>query len=60
MLSICLCVFQIIETIDTARYQAKRHEYEKRRYEIIHLQQMITEENRRKDKRILEPLQGAE
>ena len=60
MLAICLHIPQIIETIDTARNKTERGKHHKRRPEEFRLQQIVAEEDRRKDKKVLQPLQRTE
>ena len=60
MLTVCLNIPQIIETVYTTGNKTERDKHNQRGPEIVRLQQVITEENRRKDKGVLEPLQGPE
>jgi hypothetical protein len=60
MLTICLDIPQVVETVNRTRNQAKRCEHHQRGPKIIRLQQIVAEENRRKHKHIFEPLQGSE
>lgn len=59
MKTISLNILQVVEAIDAARDKTKRGEDDECRHQIIQLQQVIAEENRRKDKSVLEPLQRA-
>ena len=60
MKTICLHIPQIIETVDTTRNKTERGEHHKCGPEEIWLQQVVAEENRRKDENILKPLQRTE
>ena len=60
MQSICLNILQIIETVDGAGYETKRGENNQRWPQQIPLQQIVAEEDGRKDEHVLEPLQWAE
>ena len=59
MQTVSLDILQVVEAIDATRYQTERGKDDKCRHQIIHLQQVIAEENRRKDKSVLKPLQWA-
>ena len=57
MLTISLNILQIIETVNGAGYETERGEDNKRWPQQIPLQQIIAEEDGRKDEHVLEPLQ---
>ena len=59
MQTVCLNILQIIETVDGAGYETERCEDDKRWPQQIPLQQIVAEEDRRKDEHVLEPLQWA-
>lgn len=60
MLSVCLDISQVVEAVDAAGDETKRHKYDSRRHEVFRLQQIVAEENRRKDEGIFKPLQRTE
>ena len=60
MQTVCLNILQIIETVDGAGYEAERCEDNERWPQKIPLQQIVAEEDRRKDEHVLEPLQWAQ
>ena len=60
MLTISLDIPQIIEAIDGARNQTERCKHYERGPKVIWLQQIIAEEDRRKDEYVFEPLQRPE
>ncbi len=60
MQSICLNVSEIIEAIDGARNQTERCKDYERGPKVIWLQQIVAEEDRRKDEYVFEPLQRPE
>ena len=53
MQTIRLHIPQIVEAIDAARNQTERGKYHQRGPKIFWLQQIIAEEDRRKDKHVL-------
>ena len=59
MQTVCLNILQIIETVDGTGYETKRCEDNKCWPQQIPLQQIVAEEDRRKDEHVLEPLQWA-
>lgn len=59
VLTIGLNISEIIEAIDGAGNQAERYKYNQRGPQQIPLQQVVAEEDRRKDKSVFEPLQRA-
>ena len=59
MQTVCLNILQIIETVDGTGYKTKRSEDDKRWPQQIPLQQIVAEEDWRKDEHVLEPLQWA-
>ena len=59
MQTISLHISQIVETIDAARNQTERGKHHKGGPKEFWLQQIVAEENRRKDKHVLQPLQRA-
>lgn len=60
MQPVSLDILKVIKAIDAARNQAERNKDNERRCQIIHLQQMIAEEDWRKNECVLEPLQRTE
>ena len=59
MQTIRLHITQVVEAIDAARNQTERGKHHQCGPEEFWLQQVIAEENRRKDKHVLQPLQRA-
>ena len=59
MQTISLNILQIIETVYGAGYETKRGEDNQRWPQQIPLQQIVAEEDRRKDEYVFEPLQRA-
>lgn len=57
MHSICLNITEIIEAIDGTRNQTERRKHHERGPKVIWLQQIVAEEDRRKDEYVFEPLQ---
>jgi len=60
MLSIGLNILQVVETVDGAGYETERGEDNQRWPQQIPLQQVVAEEDWRKDEHVLEPLQWSE
>ncbi len=59
MLTIRLNIPQIVEAIDGTRNQTERREHYERGPKVVELQQIVAEEDRRKDEHVFEPLQRA-
>ena len=59
MLTISLDIPQIVEALDRTRNQTERCKHYERGPKVVELQQIVAEEDRRKDEHILEPLQRA-
>ena len=59
MLAICLDIPQIVEAIDGTRNQTERCKHYERGPKVVGLQQIVAEEDRRKDEHVFEPLQRA-
>ena len=57
MLTVCLHIPQVVEAIDGTGNQTKRRKYNQRRPKEFRLQQIIAEEDRRKNEEVFEPLQ---
>ena len=60
MQSISLNVSEIIEAIDGARNHTERCKHHERGPKIVGLQQIVAEEDRRKDEYVFDPLQWPE
>ena len=60
MQTISLNILQIIETVDGAGYETERGKDNQRWPQQIPLQQVVAEEDWRKDKHVFKPLQWAE